>query len=336
MFIGESDALQDIRIVIDQLNSNSRVPVLITGESGVGKELVAQAIHFGGPRAAGPFVPVNCGAIPSTLSESAFFGHARGAFTGATEDHKGYFESANEGTLFLDEIGDMPIENQITLLRVLDDGIVMPVGATVSKKVDIRVVAATNADLPAKVGVGLFRSDLYYRLTGTVIWIPPLRERKEDIPLLVEYQLSQAAAQMGVLPPELTPEAVEVLEQYTYPGNVRELKHVIEYALTVNGGEDIQPKHLRFQSANASMSTPSVTGIDEASLLDATDAVPHLSDDTEMSEDTFLPLEGALERYERQYICQTLERTGGNRVEAARLLNIPRRTFYRKLAKYNL
>ena len=336
MLLGESDVMQNIHTIIDQLHSNSRIPVLITGESGVGKELVAQAIHFGGPRASGAFAPVNCGAIPATLSESIFFGHVRGAFTGALTDRKGYFESADGGTLFLDEIGDMPFEDQIKLLRVLDDGVITPIGATASKKVDIRVVAATNADILAKVDAGLFRSDLYYRLAGMMIWIPPLRERTEDIPLIVEYYLSESAAQMGVPIPPLTPEAAAVLEGYAFPGNVRELIHIIEFAVIVSDGETIQPKHLRFRSSHADMLTPPTTGIDEASPSNATDSEYHLDDETEMSEDTLLPLEEALERYEGRYLCHALERTSGNKAEAARLLNIPRRTFYRKLAKYNL
>ena len=336
MLLGESAALQNIKIIIEQLHKNSRIPVLITGETGVGKELVAQAIHFGGPRASKPFVAVNCGAIPSTLSESAFFGHVRGAFTGATEDHKGYFESANGVTLFLDEIGDMPIENQIALLRVLDKDAVTPVGATEGKKVDIRVVAATNADILAKVDGGLFRPDLYHRLAGMMIWIPPLCERKEDILLIAEYYLSESAAQLGVPPPSLTPEAAAALEEYAFPGNVRELIHIIEFAVIMGDGEAIQPKHLRFRPPHVGVPSSLGTGIDEGSPLNATDFAPHLDDETEMSEDTFLPLEEALARYERQYLCQALERMGGNKAEAARLLNISERTFYRKLAKYNL
>ena len=336
MLLGESDAMQNIHTIIDQLHKNSRIPVLITGETGVGKELVAQAIHFGGSRASKPFVPVNCGAIPPTLSETAFFGYVRGAFTGATEYHKGYFESADGGTLFLDEIGDMPIENQIKLLRVLDGDAITPVGATKGKKVDIRVVAATNADLLAKVDAGLFRSDLYHRLAGMMIWIPPLRERKEDIPLITEYYLSECTAQMGVSIPPLTPETAAALEEYAFPGNVRELIHIIQFAVMVSDGAAIEPKHLRFPPAHADVLTPPTTGIDEASPSNANDFPPHLDDETEVGEDTFLPLADALARYEQQYLRHALERTGGNKAEVARLLSIPERTFYRKLAKYDL
>lgn len=331
MLLGESAAMQTVHTVIDQLSNNSKIPVLITGETGVGKGLVAQAIHFGGPRASKPYVSVNCGATPLALWESNFFGHVQGAFTGADANHKGYFETADGGTLFLDEIGEMPIESQVKLLQVLDDNVIMPVGATVGKTADIRVIAATNADLQAKVDAGLFRSDLYNRLDGMMIWIPPLRERTEDIPLITEYYLSQFATQMRVPTPSLTPETTAALETYPFPGNVRELIHIIEHAVIVSDGEAIQPKHLHFRSSRVDVPSPPVTQIDEPSPLNALDSVPQ-----DMSEAPFLLLNEALVRYERQYLYQVLEWTGGNKAAAARLLNIPRRTFYRKLAKYNL
>ena len=336
MLLGESPAMQTIHTVIHQLSNNSKIPVLITGETGVGKGLVAQAIHFGGPRASKPYVSVNCGATPLTLWESNFFGHVQGAFTGADADHKGYFETADGGTLFLDEIGEMPVESQVKLLQVLDDNVITPVGATVGKTADIRVIAATNADLQAKVKAGLFRSDLYNRLEGVVIWIPPLRERTEDIPLIAEYYLSQFATQMRVPTPSLTPEAAAVLETYPFPGNVRELIHIIERAVIESNGETIQPKHLHFRSSHVDVPSSPVTQSDEPSPLNAPDSVPHLDTQNDMNEAPFLPLNEALVRYERQYLYQVLEWTGGNKAEAARLLNIPRRTFYRKLAKYNL
>ena len=211
MLLGDSDAMQDIRATIHQLRNNGTTSVLITGETGVGKEVVAQAIHAGGPRASKPFVALNCGAIPFDLAESIFFGHVRGAFTGAIADEMGYFERANGGTLFLDEIGDMPIETQVKLLRALGERVITPIGGKESKKVDIRVIAATNVGLSAKVDAELFRSDLYYRLSGMIIWIPPLRDRTEDIFPIAEYYLSEFAAAMRVPTPELTPEAVTAL-----------------------------------------------------------------------------------------------------------------------------
>ena len=331
MLLGESPAMQTIHTAIHQLSNNSKIPVLITGETGVGKGLVAQAIHFGGSRASKPYVSVNCGATPLALWESNFFGHVQGAFTGADADHKGYLETADGGTLFLDEIGEMPIESQVKLLQVLDDNVITPVGATVGKTADIRVIAATNADLQAKVKAGLFRSDLYNRLEGVVIWIPPLRERTEDIPLIAEYYLSQFATQMRVPTPSLTPEATAALETYPFPGNVRELIHIIERAVLESDGEEIHPKHLHFRPSHVGVPSSPVTPIDEPSPLNAPDSVPQ-----DMSEAPFLPLNEALVRYERQYLYQVLEWTGGNKAAAARLLNIPRRTLYRKLAKYNL
>ena len=184
MLFGDSKTMHAIHTTIHQLRNNDTTSVLITGETGVGKEVVARAIHLGGPRASGSFVPLNCGAIPFELAESVFFGHVRGAFTGATANQTGYFERANGGTLFLDEVGDMSIETQVKLLRALDESVITPVGANESKKVDIRVMAATNADLKAKVETGLFRLDLYFRLAGMLIEISPLRERKDDILLL--------------------------------------------------------------------------------------------------------------------------------------------------------
>lgn len=336
MLLGNSRVMRTIHTTIHQLSNSSKIPVLITGETGVGKGVVAQAIHLGGPRASKPYVPVNCGATPLTLWESIFFGHVQGAFTGATENHKGYFETADGGTLFLDEIGEMPLEAQVKLLQVLDDNVITPVGATVGKTADIRVIAATNTDLQAKVEAGLFRSDLYNRLEGVVIWIPPLRERTGDVSLIAEYYLSQSATQMKVRTPSLTPEAAVALEVYTFPGNVRELIHIIERAVIESNGEDIHPKHLHFRSSHVGVPSSSVTQINEPSPLNARDSVPHLDDETDMRAVPFLPLNEALMRYERQYLSQALEWTGGNRAEAARLLSIPQRTFYRKLSKYNL
>ena len=312
MLLGDSDVMQDIHRKIHQFRNNDTTSVLITGETGTGKELVAQAIHSGGPRASKPFVPVNCGAITSALWESAFFGHVRGAFTGATENHKGHFESADGGTLFLDEIGDMSIENQVKLLRVLDDGVVMRVGATQSKKVDIRVISATNAGLSAKTDAKLFRSDLYHRLTGMIIWIPPLHERKEDIFPIAEYYLNAFAAQMGVTS-SLTPEAVAALETYDFPGNVRELMNIIENALIVSEGAAIQPEHLRFRFPDADVPTPPVTGIDEAN-----------------------PLPPAVEAMlaEQVQIRRALAENRGNITKTARQLGLSRYALYRRLKKY--
>ena len=315
MLFSDSDAIQAIHTTIHQLRNNDSTSVLITGETGVGKEVIARAIHRGGLRVSTPFVPLNCGAIPFELAESIFFGHVRGAFTGATEAHKGYFESADGGTLFLDEVGDMPIEHQVKLLRVLDDGVVMPVGATQSKKVDVRVIAATNAGLSAKTDTKLFRSDLYHRLTGMIIGIPPLCERKEDIFPIAEYWLNKFAAQMGVLVPSLTPEAVAALEIYDFPGNVRELMNIVENALIVSEGAAIQPKHLRFRSPDAEVLTPPVIGIDEAN-----------------------PLPPVVEAMlaEQAQIRRALAANRGNIAKTARQLGLSRQALYRRLEKYGI
>ncbi|MHC1769126.1 MAG: sigma-54-dependent transcriptional regulator [Verrucomicrobiia bacterium] len=247
-FIGQSLTLQQILQDVHHLQNTATISVLITGESGTGKELIARAIHFGSSRGRGPFLPVNCAAIPETLAEASFFGHLKGAFTGAATAQKGYFELAHGGTLFLDEIGDMPVELQAKLLRVLDDGIVTPVGSTQGIKVDVRVLAATNADLPSRIVAGKWRQDLYYRLAGFTVVVPPLRDRPDDIPLLADHFLRLLASEMGFRPPPIAAEALAALRSYSYPGNVRELKNLVERALMASGGATIQSEHLRFGS----------------------------------------------------------------------------------------
>ena len=315
MLFGDSDAMRTIHRTIHQLRNNDTTSVLITGETGVGKEVVARAIHAGGPRASGPFVSLNCGAIPFELAESVFFGHVHGAFTGAIANQTGYFERANGGTLFLDEVGDMPLETQVKLLRVLDDSVIMPIGATENKKVDVRVIASTNADLKAKVEVGLFRLDLYHRLAGMLIEISPLREQKEDILLLAEYMLSALTVQMEVPTPELTPKAVETLEGYAFPGNVRELRNIIEHALIVSEGAAIQPEHLHFHFPHVDMFSFLRTETDIASPLPT-------------------PVEGMFPKQEQ--IRRALAANRGNITKTARQLGLIRQALYRRLEKYGI
>ncbi len=252
-FVGQSKTIRKILEDVRRLQSTETTSVLITGESGTGKELIARAIHFGGTRAKSPFIPVNCSAIPRELAESTLFGHVRGAFTGANTSHKGYFELANGGTLFLDEIGSMPSDLQTKFLRVLEDGCIVPIGGTHQKHVDVRIITATNADLQTELAEGTFREDLYYRLARFPVNVPPLRDRREDIPLLANHFLSMFASEMGLMSrgsipvhqtPTISPEALETLEAYHFPGNVRELKNIIEYALIKNGGSIIMPEHL--------------------------------------------------------------------------------------------
>jgi DNA-binding NtrC family response regulator len=307
-FIGRSRMMRGILTDIEKLHHFAQTSVLIAGESGTGKELVARAIHHGSPRAAGPFIPVNCVAIPAELAESMLFGHMKGSFTGATADRKGWFELADGGTLFLDEIGDMPAALQAKLLRVLEDGEITPVGATHSKRVDVRVVSATNADLPAKIGAGEFRQDLYFRLARYVVETPPLRERPEDVPLLAGHFLEMFSAEMGMAAPVLAPEAVAWLSGYSFPGNVRELKNMIERALIASGGEMIRREH--FQVLGSAVTAP---------VRDGRVAVAAVAD-----------LSLNLEEAEQALIQRALEQTRGNVAEAARLLGVNRSRIYRR------
>jgi len=242
--IGKSKTIANILEEIHQLQDVGAISVLITGESGTGKELIARAIHFGGKRSCGRFVPLNCSAIPAELAEATLFGYTRGAFTGADRSRKGLFEHADSGTLFLDEIGNMSLDLQVKLLRVLEDGRFTPVGSTDEKQVDVRVLAATNADLMAKIRDGFFRNDLYFRIARFTVEVPPLRQRQEDIPLLTQHFLEQFSAEMGHQNAVLSQEAQEMLFSYDFPGNVRELKNIIEHALIRSGGEQINPEHL--------------------------------------------------------------------------------------------
>ena len=310
--IGNSVQLRKIVEEIRKLHNFANTSVLITGESGTGKELVARAIHFGSTRAKGTFVPVNCVAIPSELAESILFGHVKGAFTGATADRKGCFELADGGTLFLDEIGDMPLGLQVKLLRVLEDGCVMPVGASEPRQVDVRVIAATNADLDARITAGTFRADLYFRLARYTVATPPLRERLEDVPLLAAHYLKVFAAEMGQQPPGLSREVTSALKAYTYPGNIRELKNIIERALIQSGGETILPEHLHLPKSGA-----------------AQPVAIHQSAKKEVA--ATLPLN--LAEAEDVLIQRALDETGGNIAEAARLLGVHRTRIYRKLAQ---
>jgi DNA-binding NtrC family response regulator len=309
-FIGQSRMIRQILKDIERLHQFARTSVLITGESGTGKELVARAIHHGSPRAQAPFIPVNCVAIPSELAESMLFGHLKGSFTGATADRKGWFELADGGTLFLDEIGDMPAPLQAKLLRVLEDGEITPVGAAQSRQVDVRVISATNADLAAKIAAGAFRQDLYFRLARFIVQTPPLRERPEDIPLLCEHFLQLFAEEMGMAPPALVPEALAWLSAYAFPGNVRELKNLIERALIASGGKVIERKHVQVTGA---------APVAVAPLRENRASVESLAS---------LPLN--LEEAENALIQRALEQTRGNVAEAARLLGVNRSRIYRR------
>jgi len=296
-----------MRRVLSQVARAAAVdsPVLIRGESGTGKELVARALHRGGPRRERAFVPVNCSAIPETLLESLLFGHRRGAFTDAREDRPGLFQSADGGTLFLDEIGDMPPALQAKLLRVLQDSMVLPLGAAEPVRVDVRVVAATHRDLEAMCADGRFRQDLYYRLNVLPLEVPPLRERPEDLMPLVAQFLARHAAKLGRPPLALGREAAERLRAHAWPGNVRELANVIERAVVFCEGETIGPQDL----PEAFLRTPTVATEHEVR---------------------------SLSEVERDQIARALQAVRGNKAAAARLLGLDRKTLYRKIELYRL
>lgn len=310
--IGGSRVVQKIIEDIHRLHQFANTSVLITGESGTGKELIARAIHFESPRAKAPFIPVNCVAIPGELAESMLFGHVKGAFTGATADRKGYFELAHGGAIFLDEIGDMPVSLQVKLLRVLEDGFVTPVGAAEAIKVDVRVIAATNADMGLRIAAGSFRQDLYFRLARYTVFTPPLRERLEDVPVLVAHFLNLFATEMGMKPPPISKEALAVLTRYEYPGNVRELKNIIERALIDSGTETIERGHLHLFPSFTSAASPAKQNA-KASFVSS------------------LPVN--LAEAEDLLIQRALHEADGNIADAARMLGVHRTRIYRKLAQ---
>jgi two-component system response regulator PilR (NtrC family) len=307
--LGESGAMHQVRALIVKL-ARSQAPVFIHGESGTGKELAARLIHELGPRAAGPFVPVNCGAIPENLMESEFFGHKKGSFTGAIQDKDGLFAAADGGTLFLDEVGDLPIPMQVKLLRVIQEKTVRPVGGHSERRVDVRILSATHRDLGELVRAGRFRQDLYYRLNVIELTIPPLRERPEDIAPLAEHLCARLAGESGA-PPRLTPEALAVLAAYDFPGNVRELENILERAVTLSDGRAITADDLqlpaRRTAATASEGRQSGESLDEY-----------------------------LARIEEQAIREALVHTRNNKTAAAKRLGISFRALRYKLEKLGI
>lgn len=292
--------LETIRQVADM-----PATVLLLGESGTGKELLARALHETSSRREGPFVPVNCAAIPESLIESEMFGHVKGAFTDARSGKDGLFQAAHGGTLFLDEIGDMPMALQAKLLRVIEDKRVRPLGATTEKGVDVRIVAATNSELEAAVGQSKFRADLYYRLATITLNVPPLRERPEDLPLLIRHFLARTAAECGKPMPSIEPKANECLARYGWPGNIRELQNVIQSAVIL----------CRDNTITVADMPPRVTGAQNISGAFDEVAARRLT----------------LDEVEREYIRAVLAQVSGNKTEAAAILQVDRKTLYRKL-----
>jgi two-component system response regulator HydG len=303
--VGRSPVMQQLYDVLERVSAISS-PVLLYGESGTGKELVARALHHGGPRARAPFVAINCAAIAESLLESELFGHARGAFTGAVEAKRGLFVEADGGTLLLDEIGELPLGLQAKLLRALETSAVRPVGGGSERKVDVRIIAATNRDLANAVQERRFREDLYYRLHVIPVHLPPLRARRDDIPLLVERFVKQFAEQHPDLPPrEVTPEALRRLCELPWPGNVRELRHAVERLLVLGRGRRIDVR-------DVALAVPEP--LPEAMAAVAAEIVP-------------------LRVLQRRYVEWVLTQTGGNKVRTAQLLGIDASTIYRMLTR---
>jgi DNA-binding NtrC family response regulator len=361
--VGESVAMKKIAEVVQQV-APTDITVLVTGESGVGKEVIARAIHAASKRASKALITVNSGAIPEGIIESELFGHERGSFTGASGERKGYFELADNGTLFLDEIGELPLSAQVKFLRVLENGEFLRVGSSIPRRVNVRVIAATNKDLEAEVRHGRFRSDLFFRLRSVNITIPPLRQRVEDIPVLFKAFAQEYAAKNVITFAGITDEAMEALKSYRFPGNVRELRNVVESMLVLERGkllrvEDVR-KYLKeyHEPAAEHRNLPAITGKSveqaerelilralfeiKADIIELTKKfadhvatlgqAPKQSDPMAIEHDTSL----SLAEMERKFVVEALTRHKGNRRAAARALGVSERTLYRKLKEYNL
>jgi two-component system response regulator PilR (NtrC family) len=302
--IGKSSRMQAVFALVERMARTSST-VLINGESGTGKELIARAIHFASPRAERRFLSINCGALPENLLESELFGHERGAFTGAVRDKKGLFQEADRGTLFLDEIGEMTPAMQVKLLRALQEKVVRKVGGNVEEPVDVRIIAATNQNLEARIASGDFREDLFYRINVLPIHLPPLRQRREDIPLLVEFFLQKYSRALDLPARQISIEAMKMLESYDWPGNVRELENLIERALALSHSETITTRDLPVHLLTHRKSAEDLVNLPEEGL----------------------DLEAYLESIRAQLMMQALERTSGVQTQAAELLGMSFRSF---------
>ncbi|MCC4308836.1 sigma-54 dependent transcriptional regulator [Alcanivorax marinus] len=312
--IGQGPAMRSLKEQIRKL-ARSQAPIYISGESGSGKERVARLIHALGPRREKPFVAVNCGAIPSELMESEFFGHRKGSFTGAVEDRKGLFREADGGTLFLDEVADLPLHMQVKLLRAIQEKTVRPVGESREVAVNLRILCATHRDLGAEMTAGRFRQDLYYRLNVIEAHVPPLRERPEDVPALVEHVLKRLGEAWETSPPAVSDAAMAALADYDFPGNVRELENILERAMTLCEDQRIEPEHLHLPAAGAG-------GAGETGPV----AGRHPQ----------LPLEEYLQEIEKQEILRALDATHWNRTAAAKKLGMTFRSLRYRLKKLEL
>jgi two-component system response regulator PilR (NtrC family) len=314
--LGSSQVMEQVREMIRRV-ARSQAPVHICGESGTGKELVARMIHESGARREGPFVAVNCGAIPTELMESELFGHKRGSFTGAVADKKGLIQSAEGGTLFLDEVADLPLHMQVKLLRVVQEKSVRPVGEAREETVDVRILSATHRNLAELVAQGLFREDLFYRINVIELRVPALRERSGDIAEIAEAILQRLGRRAGGFPAQISPEAVATLAAYPFPGNVRELENVLERALTLSTGGMIGPEHIRLRALTASAVESRVT-VTAAPAAGGT------------------ALGSQLESIERDAIVRALEKTRYNKTAAAKLLGMSFRALRYRIKKLGI
>jgi two-component system, NtrC family, response regulator PilR len=316
--IGQSPKMRAIFELIQTVAPQTS-RVLITGESGTGKELVARAIHENSPRAQAPFITINCGAFPETLLESELFGYMKGAFTGANENRQGLFQAAHGGTLFMDEIGNMSLTMQVKLYRVLQEGKVRPIGSTDESDVDVRIIAATNKDFEKEIAEGRFREDLYYRLSVIPVQLPPLRERREDIPLLARHFFDRFRKAMDKPIKGISAEAMRKLESYDWPGNVRELENTMERALALEGGSEVSLQVLPDRIAGYS-SSPLNASLNGASAFPAEG----------------IDFEKEIAQTERHHLLAALEKASGVRTRAAELLNISYRSFRHYAKKHNI
>ena len=316
--LGNTAAIQSLRNQISKL-ARSQAPVYISGESGSGKEVVARLIHSNGPRSSAPFIPVNCGAIPSELMESEFFGHTKGSFTGALENKKGLFEAAQGGTLFLDEVADLPLPMQVKLLRAIQEKAIRKVGSNDEVAIDVRILSATHKDLAKEVEKERFRNDLFYRINVIELKVPPLRERQKDIPLLADFSLAKLAQEWQLEKPTLSKEAEQVLNNYPFPGNVRELENTLERAFTLCEGNTIQAEDLQL-TPTPSPNKNSTNNSTPASSLEM----------------AFGQLDQYLEEIEKDAISLALEKTRWNKTAAAELLGISFRQIRHRLKKLGM
>ena len=317
--LGNAPAIENLRAKINKL-ARSQAPVYISGESGSGKEVVARLIHANGPRSSSPFIPVNCGAIPSELMESEFFGHVKGSFSGAIDNKQGLFEAANNGTLFLDEVADLPMPMQVKLLRAIQEKAIRKVGGNEEIPINVRILSATHKDLAKQVEKEVFRNDLFYRINVIELKVPPLRERKEDILLLADFALSKLSDEWRLEKPTLTPEASNTLLEYSFPGNVRELENTLERAYTLCENNEICIADLHLST-------------NESKPSNLKNPTTHIHPN---SEQAFGNLEGYLEELEKQAIKLALEKTRWNKTAAAELLGISFRQLRYRLKKINL